>query len=149
MAFPVHLNPAVQSTVRPVLGDQPNIALIPPLNYLPLVHVLGRASVVLTDSGGLQEEAPSLGKPVLVLREVTERPEGGAAGTVRLVGTDRGRIVEETPRLPDDPLAYAAMATAVNPYGDGYASPRIVDTLLESHCSDANLAAARSLAGAR
>jgi UDP-N-acetylglucosamine 2-epimerase (non-hydrolysing) len=112
------------------------------------VHVLGRAAVVLTDSGGLQEEAPSLGKPVLVLREVTERPEGVDAGTVRLVGTDRVLIVEETARLLDNPMAYAAMARAVNPYGDGHASPRIVDALLDSQSSDANRPVYGSLAGA-
>jgi UDP-N-acetylglucosamine 2-epimerase (non-hydrolysing) len=128
--YPVHLNPNIQEPVYRLLGDLPQVKLIPPLDYLPLVHLLKRARLVLTDSGGLQEEAPGLGVPVLVMREVTERPEGVQAGTVRLVGTDTDRIVAETRRLLDDPAAHAAMAQAVNPYGDGRAAERIVNALL-------------------
>ncbi len=128
--YPVHLNPNVQKPVYRLLGGVPNVTLIPPLDYLPLVHVLKRAALVLTDSGGLQEEAPGLGVPVLVLRAVTERPEGVESGTVRLVGTDRAHLVAETRRLLDDPEAYSAMAQAVNPYGDGHAAERIVQALL-------------------
>jgi len=116
--YPVHLNPNVREPVYRLLGDVPNITLIPPLDYLPMIHMLKRAAVLLTDSGGLQEEAPGLGVPVLVLREVTERPEGVQAGTVRLVGTDAARIAAETRRLLDDARAHAAMSQAVNPYGD-------------------------------
>lgn len=129
--YPVHLNPNVQSPVYRLLSDMPNIHLLPPLDYLPLVHLIKRSSVVLTDSGGLQEEAPGLGVPVLVLREVTERPEGVQAGTVRLVGTHTERIVSQTRRLLDDSAAHAEMARAVNPYGDGKAASRIVRALLE------------------
>lgn len=132
IVYPVHLNPNVQEPVYRLLGNIPNITLLPPLDYLPMVHLMKRAALVLTDSGGLQEEAPGLGKPVLVMREVTERPEGVKAGTVLLVGTDRRRIVEETRRLLEDPQAYESMARAVNPYGDGQAAPRIVSALLES-----------------
>ena len=127
--FPVHLNPNVQVTVHRLLGGTRYVMLTPPLDYLPLAHIMKRAHIVLTDSGGLQEEAPSLGKPVLVLRGVTERPEGVEAGGVRLVGTDRNFIVAETARLLDDSAHYRAMATAINPYGDGFASRRIVDSL--------------------
>lgn len=130
IVYPVHLNPNVQGTARRVLGDVPNVTLLPPLDYLPLVHLMKRVRLVLTDSGGIQEEAPALGKPVLVLRDVTERPEGVAAGTVRLVGTDRERIVAEAARLLDEPAAYERMARAVNPYGDGRAAERIVRGLL-------------------
>jgi UDP-N-acetylglucosamine 2-epimerase (non-hydrolysing) len=129
--YPVHLNPNVQEPVYRLLGDVPNITLLPPLDYLPLVHLMKRASLVLTDSGGLQEEAPGLGVPVLVMRAVTERPEGVEAGTVRLVGTDTQRIIQEARRLLDDPQAHAEMAQAVNPYGDGHAAGRIVQTLLQ------------------
>ena len=132
IVYPVHLNPNVQEPVYRLLGDLANIHLLPPLDYLPLVHLLKRASLVLTDSGGIQEEAPGLGVPVLVMREVTERPEGVEAGTVRLVGTDAQRIAAETRRLLDDPTAYTAMAQAVNPYGDGRAAERIVAALLEA-----------------
>jgi UDP-N-acetylglucosamine 2-epimerase (non-hydrolysing) len=130
--YPVHLNPNVQGPVYRLLSGIANITLLAPLDYLPLVQVMKRAALVLTDSGGLQEEAPGLGVPVLVLREVTERPEGVRAGTVRLVGTDPERIIAETRRLLDDPVAHAAMAQAVNPYGDGYAAERIVRALLEA-----------------
>lgn len=127
--YPVHLNPNVRGPVNELLRDRPNIWLTEPLTYEPFVSLLKHCHIVLTDSGGIQEEAPSLGKPVLVMREVTERPEAVEAGTVRLVGADRARIVEETARLLDDPDAYAAMARAHNPYGDGQASARIKTTL--------------------
>jgi UDP-N-acetylglucosamine 2-epimerase (non-hydrolysing) len=129
--YPVHLNPNVQAPVYRLLGEVPNITLLPPLDYLPLVHLIKRSSLVLTDSGGLQEEAPGLGVPVLVMREVTERPEGLEAGTVRLVGTDVARIVSQARLLLDDPAAHAEMARAVNPYGDGQAASRIVKAILE------------------
>ena len=130
IVYPVHLNPNVQEPVYRRLSGIANIHLLPPLDYLPMVHFMQRSTLVLTDSGGLQEEAPGLGVPVLVMRQVTERPEGVAAGTVRLVGTDPQRIVAETRRLLDDPQAHAAMAQAINPYGDGHAAPRIVQALL-------------------
>jgi UDP-N-acetylglucosamine 2-epimerase (non-hydrolysing) len=130
--FPVHPNPAVRDVVHGSLLDVPGVTLLPPLSYLDLVRVLRRAHLVLTDSGGLQEEAPSLGKPVLCLRDVTERVEGVAAGTVRLIGTDPVRIVEETARLLDSPAEHAHMAQAVNPYGDGTAARRIVSALTGS-----------------
>jgi len=132
LVYPVHLNPSVREPVQRILGGVPGIALISPLDYLPLVHLMKRAHLVLTDSGGIQEEAPSLGKPVLVLREVTERPEAVEAGTVKVVGADRGRLVDETARLIEDPAAYAAMARAVSPYGGGHASERIVNWLLQT-----------------
>jgi len=132
IVYPVHLNPNVQEPVYRLLGNIPNIVLLPPLDYLPFVQLMKRATLILTDSGGLQEEAPGLGVPVLVLRGVTERPEGVQAGTVRLVGTDTRAIVAEAQRLLDDPAAYQQMAQAVNPYGDGHASERIVAALLES-----------------
>ncbi len=128
--YPVHLNPNVQSTVRRLLAQAPNIVLLPPLEYLPLVHLMQHAYLVLTDSGGIQEEAPTFGKPVLVLRQVTERPEGVAAGVAKVIGTDRARIVAETTRLLDDRAGYERMARAVNPYGDGHAAERIVEALL-------------------
>jgi UDP-N-acetylglucosamine 2-epimerase (non-hydrolysing) len=130
IVYPVHLNPNVQEPVHRLLGDVKNITLLTPLDYLPLVHVLKRSYMVLTDSGGIQEEAPGLGKPVLVLRRVTERPEGVEAGTVRLVGTDVDKIVSQTCLLMDDAQEYEKMARAVNPYGDGRASERIVKALL-------------------
>jgi UDP-N-acetylglucosamine 2-epimerase (non-hydrolysing) len=132
IVYPVHLNPNVQEPVYRLLSKIPNIILLNPLDYLPMVHMMKRASLVLTDSGGLQEEAPALGVPVLVMRAVTERPEGVQAGTVRLVGTDQQRIVKDTRRLLDDPQAYAAMAQAVNPYGDGKAAGRIVQAILSA-----------------
>ena len=130
--YPVHLNPNVQEPARRLLGDRPNVHLLSPLDYLPMVHLMKRAHLVLTDSGGIQEEAPALGTPVLVLRRVTERPEALEAGTARLVGTDTNHIVTETRRLLDNPGAHAAMARAVNPYGDGHAAERIVAALLEA-----------------
>jgi UDP-N-acetylglucosamine 2-epimerase (non-hydrolysing) len=131
LIYPVHLNPNVEGPVRSLLGRVENISLLPPLDYLPMVHLLKRCDLVLTDSGGLQEEAPGLGKPVLVFREVTERPEGVQSGTVRLVGSDTERIVAETARLLEDPREYERMAKAVNPYGDGKAAGRIADILEE------------------
>jgi UDP-N-acetylglucosamine 2-epimerase (non-hydrolysing) len=132
LVYPVHLNPNVQAPVRRILGEVEGISLIEPLDYLPLVHLLKRSTLVLTDSGGIQEEAPGLGKPVLVLRETTERPEAVTAGTVRLIGPHRERIVEWTRRLLDDPAEYAKMARAVNPYGDGKAAGRIVEALAQT-----------------
>ena len=123
--FPVHPNPNVVAVMDSALGDQPNIARIDPLDYPHFIRALGMADLVLSDSGGVQEEAPALGKPVLVMRETTERPEGIAAGTARLVGTDADRIVREVTRLLDDPEAHAAMARAHNPFGDGHAAERI------------------------
>lgn len=134
--YPVHLNPNVQEPVKRLLGGIPNLTLLPPFDYLPMVHLLKRASLVLTDSGGLQEEAPGFGVPVLVLRDVTERPEGVEAGTVRLVGTDPGCIIQEARRLLDDPAAHAAMSRAVNPYGDGHAAGRIVQAILDYSVKD-------------
>jgi UDP-N-acetylglucosamine 2-epimerase (non-hydrolysing) len=130
IVYPVHLNPNVQTPARRILGDVPNVTLTDPLDYLPLVHLMKRATIVLTDSGGIQEEAPGLGKPVLVLRETTERPEAVDVGAVKLVGADRLKIVAAARQLLDDPSAYASMACAVNPYGDGRASERIVKALL-------------------
>jgi UDP-N-acetylglucosamine 2-epimerase (non-hydrolysing) len=129
--YPVHLNPNIQEPVYRLLGLIPNITLLPPLDYLPMVQIMKRSILVLTDSGGLQEEAPGLGVPALVMRERTERPEGVQAGTVRLVGTDTQRIISETRRLLDDPQAHAAMARAVNPYGDGHAAEKIVQAVVE------------------
>ncbi len=129
LVYPVHLNPEVQAPVRAVLAGSPRIHLLPPVDYWTLVDLLARSTLVLTDSGGIQEEAPSLGKPVLVLRETTERPEGIEAGTARLVGTSRARIVAEAERLLRDPALYAAMSTAHNPYGDGRAGERIAAVL--------------------
>jgi UDP-N-acetylglucosamine 2-epimerase (non-hydrolysing) len=131
IVYPVHLNPHVYDPAHRRLGHVPNITLVEPLDYLPMVHMMDRATLLLTDSGGLQEEGPALGTPVLVMREVTERPEAIEAGTARLVGTDVERIVSETARLLDDPDAYAAMARAVNPFGDGHAAERIVAALLD------------------
>jgi UDP-N-acetylglucosamine 2-epimerase (non-hydrolysing) len=130
IVYPVHMNPNVQTTVHRLLDNIPNITLLPPLEYLPMVHLLKRAFLVLTDSGGLQEEAPGFGVPVLVLREVTERPEGVDAGTVKVIGTKRDRIVAETIRLIEDSVAYEKMAHAVNPYGDGHAAEQIVEALI-------------------
>jgi UDP-N-acetylglucosamine 2-epimerase (non-hydrolysing) len=124
--YPVHLNPNVQRPVHRVLRDVANIALIPPQGYRNFVALMSRCKLILTDSGGVQEEAPSLGKPVLVMRETTERPEGIEAGTALLVGAAERSIVQNTVRLLDDARAYDAMANAVNPYGDGHAAERIV-----------------------
>ncbi len=131
IVYPVHLNPNVQEPVKRILASVPHVTLLPPLDYLPLVHLMKRSTLILTDSGGIQEEAPAFGKPVLVLREVTERPEGVEAGTVKVVGAETGRIVREAGALLDDPAAYARMAQATNPYGDGHAASRIVQALLD------------------
>lgn len=130
IVYPVHLNPNVWEPVHRLLSGIPNVTLIPPLDYLSLVHLMKHAYLILTDSGGIQEEAPALGVPVLVLREVTERPEAVEAGAVQVVGTARERIVEEVTRLLEDETAHARMSRAVNPYGDGLASQRIVAALL-------------------
>ena len=131
IVYPVHPNPKVRNPVHEALGSCPNIHLIPPLDYMAFVYLMTQAYVIVTDSGGIQEEAPSLGKPVLVTREVTERPEAVEAGTVKLVGTHPDRIVRELAALLDDPDAYAAMARVHNPYGDGRASERIVANLID------------------
>lgn len=130
IVYPVHLNPNVQNPVYRLLDTVSNITLLPPLDYLPMVHLMKRCCLVLTDSGGIQEEAPGLGKPVLVLRETTERPEGVAAGTVRMTGTDPDKIVKDTRKLLEDSAEYDKMARAVNPYGDGRAAIRIAKVLL-------------------
>jgi UDP-N-acetylglucosamine 2-epimerase (non-hydrolysing) len=129
--LPVHPNPEVKQTVERLLCDLPGMYLIDPVDYLEFVHLMNRSYLVLTDSGGVQEEAPSLGKPVLVLREVTERPEGVQAGTAVVVGTNRERIVEMASKLLTSRDAYQKMANAVNPYGDGHASARIATALVE------------------
>ncbi|RED49858.1 non-hydrolyzing UDP-N-acetylglucosamine 2-epimerase [Aestuariispira insulae] len=131
IVYPVHLNPNVRGPVFDILGDRERVHLIEPQDYLPFVYLMTRADIIVTDSGGIQEEAPSLGKPVLVMRDVTERPEAVAAGTVRLVGTDRSKLVSEVNRLLDDEEAYKSMGLAHNPYGDGQSSRRIVRHILE------------------
>ncbi|MGD9930770.1 MAG: non-hydrolyzing UDP-N-acetylglucosamine 2-epimerase [Mangrovibacterium sp.] len=132
--YPVHLNPNVKEPVFEVLGNNgdrtlSNIHLIAPLDYLPFVYLMSKSYLVLTDSGGIQEEAPGLGKPVLVMRDTTERPEAVEAGTVLLVGTNKQKIVQEVSRLLEDPAHYESMSQASNPYGDGQASPRIVEMI--------------------
>ncbi|TNB49401.1 UDP-N-acetylglucosamine 2-epimerase (non-hydrolyzing) [Martelella lutilitoris] len=129
IVYPVHLNPNVSGPVHELLGALENVHLIDPLAYLDFVYLMTRADIILTDSGGVQEEAPSLGKPVLVMRDVTERPEAVAAGAVMLVGTEPERIVTETERLLDEATHYQSFARAINPYGDGKAAGRIADTL--------------------
>lgn len=131
IVFPVHKNPVVRNVAEEVLGNRERVYLIEPLDYEPFAHLMNKSYLVLTDSGGLQEEAPSLGKPVLVLRDTTERPEAVEAGTVKLVGTNHARIYEETRRLLTNFLAYQQMARAVNPYGDGKAAPRIARVVRE------------------
>lgn len=130
IVYPVHLNPNVREPVNRLLAGINNVHLIPPLDYLPFVYLMSRSHIILTDSGGIQEEAPSLGKPVLVMRDTTERPEAVSAGTVKLVGTDSARIVDELSRLMNDSEAYHAMSYAHNPYGDGKACQRISEALL-------------------
>ncbi len=141
VVYPVHLNPNVQGPVHRILGRVPGVILTPPLDYLPLVQLMKRADLVVTDSGGLQEEAPSFGIPVLVLRDVTERPEAVDAGTVRIIGTRHDDVEREIRRVLDDPSAYDAMSRAVNPYGDGRAARRIVKYLMkqpvEEYCPGA------------
>lgn len=133
VVFPVHPNPHVRSCMEPILGGLSNVALIDPLDYPHFVRLLATSDLVLTDSGGVQEEAPALGKPVLVMRETTERPEGIEAGTARLVGTDKARIVSEIFSLLDDKEAYSAMARAHNPFGDGTAAKQIAEIVARAH----------------
>lgn len=130
--YPVHLNPNVQEPVNRLLSGLDNVVLIEPQDYLPFVYLMNRAAIILTDSGGVQEEAPSLGKPVLVMRETTERPEAVEAGTVKLVGTDVDKIVRSVGRLLTDEDEYNSMSFAHNPYGDGNACQRIIDALLST-----------------
>ena len=130
--FPMHPNPNVGKVMDAILGDRPNVARIEPLDYPHFIRALGLCHIALTDSGGVQEEAPALGKPVLVMRDTTERPEGVAAGTARLIGTDEDRIVHEVDCLLDNPADYAAMAQAHNPFGDGHAAARIATIVKDS-----------------
>jgi UDP-N-acetylglucosamine 2-epimerase (non-hydrolysing) len=130
LIYPVHLNPNVQEPVRRILGGMERIHLIDPLPYPDTAHLMARSTLVLTDSGGIQEEAPALGKPVLVMRRTTERPEAVEAGTAKLVGTDTETIVRAAETLLHDPAVYAAMANAISPYGDGHAAERIVEILV-------------------
>jgi UDP-N-acetylglucosamine 2-epimerase (non-hydrolysing) len=131
IVYPVHLNPNVQEPVNRLLQNVPHITLLPPLDYLPLIQLMKHARLILTDSGGIQEEAPVFGIPVLVMREITERPEGVEAGILKLVGTDTARILEAARHLLDDRSAYEQMAKAANPFGDGHAAERIVKALLD------------------
>jgi UDP-N-acetylglucosamine 2-epimerase (non-hydrolysing) len=133
LLYPVHLNPNVREPVHRLLDNLENVHLIEPTDYLPFVYLMNRSSIILTDSGGVQEEAPSLGKPVLVMRDTTERPEAVDAGTVKLVGTDVAKIVKELTELLNDEAAYKRMSFAHNPYGDGRACARILDALLGTH----------------
>jgi UDP-N-acetylglucosamine 2-epimerase len=130
VVLPLHPNPRVQQAVGPILCGHPRVHLIPPLDYLPFIHLMRRATLIITDSGGIQEEAPSLGKPVLVTRDTTERPEAVHAGTVELVGTDTDLLVARATRLLDDTDAYGTMSAAHNPYGDGRAANRILEALI-------------------
>ena len=130
VVFPVHKNPKVREVVREELGGLSKVHLIDPLDYEPFANLMSRAHLILTDSGGVQEEAPALGKPVLVLRDTTERPEAVAAGTVKLIGTDRERVYQEAKMLLTDKEEYGRMAESVNPYGDGKASERIIQAIL-------------------
>ncbi len=131
LVYPVHLNPNIQQPVHEILDGIPNISLLPPLEYLPLIHLLMRAKLILTDSGGIQEEATGLGIPCLVLRDMTERPEGVQAGVLKLVGTARQKIIRSASQLLENETEYQRMAHAANPYGDGHAAERIVAALLE------------------
>jgi len=130
IVYPVHLNPNVQEPVNRLLRGAEHLTLLPPLDYLPLVHLMKHAALILTDSGGIQEEAPAFGIPTLVLRDVTERPEGVEAGTLKLVGTETRFIVQQAEQLLDDESAYASMSKAANPYGDGHAAEKIAAALL-------------------
>jgi UDP-N-acetylglucosamine 2-epimerase (non-hydrolysing) len=130
IVFPVHKNPKVREVVEQELGGHEKVHLIDPLDYEPFANLMHRSSLILTDSGGVQEEAPALGKPVLVLRDTTERPEAVTAGTVKLIGTDRQRVYEEARCLLADKAEYDRMASACNPYGDGQAARRIVQAIL-------------------
>jgi UDP-N-acetylglucosamine 2-epimerase (non-hydrolysing) len=137
IVFPMHKNPHVREVVNSVLGQTERVHLIEPLDYQPFVNLIARSHIILTDSGGVQEEAPSFGKPVLVLRDTTERPEAVEAGTVLLVGTDRDEVYRNASRLLNDSTTYSKMANAVNPYGDGLAAKRIVDSILY-YCKQAS-----------
>lgn len=138
LVYPVHRNPNIWEPVHELLGDIAGITLLPPVDYASLTYLMKHSRLILTDSGGIQEEAPSLGVPVLVLRETTERPEAVEAGAARLVGTDPDRILAEANRLLEDETAYNQMAQAINPYGDGRAAERIVDVLLTGQCETFN-----------
>lgn len=131
VVYPMHMNPKVREIATEILGDSDKVKLIEPMNVYDFQNIMARAYFVLTDSGGIQEEAPSLGKPVLVLRDTTERPEGIAAGTLKLAGTDEEEIYAAVRELLTNEAEYQKMARAVNPYGDGYASQRIADILCE------------------
>ena len=133
IVYPVHLNPNVQAPINRLLEQAPNVHLLPPLDYLPFVYLMSRAHFIITDSGGIQEEAPSLGKPVLVMRDVTERPEAVEAGTIKLVGTDRNSILSNAYALLDNDTLYATMSLAHNPYGDGRAANRIIEGIRDYH----------------
>jgi UDP-N-acetylglucosamine 2-epimerase (non-hydrolysing) len=133
--YPVHMNPNVRKPVFNLLSGQNNIHLIEPLSYLPFVALMNRSTIVLTDSGGVQEEAPSLGKPVLVMRDTTERPEAVESGTVKLVGTDKDMIIHEVTKLLTDKKIYTNMANAVNPYGDSHACQRIINAIRNIYCT--------------
>ena len=137
IVYPVHLNPNVREPVFKILGDRERVNLIEPLDYLPFVYLMKRSHIIVTDSGGIQEEAPSLGKPVLVMRDVTERPEAVEAGTVRLVGTDKARLVAEVNALLEDDVLYEKMSRAHNPYGDGKSSERIVQHIVDQFQKEA------------
>lgn len=132
LVYPVHLNPNVQKPVKEILGSQDRIHLIEPVDYLPFVHLMARSHIIITDSGGIQEEAPSLNKPVLIMRSTTERPEAIEAGLAKLVGTNKEDIVREASVLLSDQTSYAKMAKGTNPYGDGKASERIIDIMLST-----------------
>jgi UDP-N-acetylglucosamine 2-epimerase (non-hydrolysing) len=134
--FPVHMNPNVRAIMDAALGSLPNVALIEPLDYPNFAYLLSISHIILTDSGGVQEEAPALGKPVLVLRDTTERPEGITAGTAKLIGTDKHRIISEVSNILNDDAAYSAMARAHNPFGDGYASQRIAEIVWNARRHD-------------
>jgi len=136
IVYLVHRNPNVWEPVQQILGNTKGVTLLPPIDYLSLVHLMKRSHFILTDSGGIQEEAPSLGVPVLVLRKTTERPEAVASGAAKLVGTDSAKIVREAEKLLEDPARHAKMARAINPYGDGKAAQRIVDVLMHGRCEE-------------
>jgi UDP-N-acetylglucosamine 2-epimerase (non-hydrolysing) len=133
VVYPIHLNPKVRKTANKIFGDDSKIKLIEPLEVFDFHNFQNKSYIILTDSGGIQEEAPSLGKPVLVLRDTTERPEGIDAGTLKLVGTDKKKVYEETKRLFEDKDEYEKMSHASNPYGDGHASKRIVDAIINKY----------------
>ena len=131
--FPMHMNPKVREVAESVLGDLDRVHLVEPMEYVPFANLMAKVDIVLTDSGGIQEEAPALGKPVLVLRNTTERPEAVTAGTVKLIGTNKEDVLAATTRLLEDQAYYKKMAEAVNPYGDGLAAKRIVSFILKKY----------------